>query len=59
VDLDNGVYNGLLLIRSNGADMLNFVERHLGVGDYIWYWLLASNNGIAEKQLEYFNVAER
>ena len=30
VDLDNGVCNGLLLVRSNGADMLDFVERHLG-----------------------------
>ncbi len=26
VDLDSGVCNGLLLIRSNGADQLDFVE---------------------------------
>ena len=35
VDLDNGVCNRLLLIGINGADMLDFVERHVGVGDYI------------------------
>ena len=35
VDLDNGVCNGLLLVRINRADMLDFVERHVGVRDYV------------------------
>jgi hypothetical protein len=30
VNLDDSVCNGLLLIRIDGTDMLDFVERHLG-----------------------------
>jgi hypothetical protein len=29
VDLDDSVRDGLLLVRADGTDMLNFVERHL------------------------------
>jgi hypothetical protein len=30
VDLDDSICNGLLLVRIDGTDMLDFVERHFG-----------------------------